>query len=110
MMHSRKAAFTLIEIMITVAIIGLLAMIALPSFVNARTSSMKNTCISHMRQISGAKDQYALVNNGIAPASISELVPTIIRKEPNCPSGGTYTIGALAEDPSCSQSASGHTI
>ena len=105
-----RNGFTLLEIMIAVAIIGLLATLALPSFFNARVTSMKNTCISHMTQISGAKDQYALSHNGLAPSSIAELTPEIIRREPHCPAGGNYTIGALGEDPSCSQSAAGHTI
>lgn len=106
----RKAGFTLIEIMITVAIIGLLAVIALPSFFNARVRSQRSVCIDHLRQISGAKDQYALFNNGAAPGSIGDLVPQILRKEPTCPAGGKYTIGALHEDPSCNMSALGHTI
>lgn len=108
--RKNRAAFTLIEIMITVAIVGLLATIAIPSFMNARVSSMRNTCISHLRQMSGAKTQYALFNNGAAPPDVATLVPTILRNEPVCPAGGTYTIGDLNEDPSCSESAIGHTI
>lgn len=55
-----KKGFTLVEIMIVVAIIGLLAAIAIPSFMRARTTSQKNACINNLRQIEAAKDQYAL--------------------------------------------------
>ena len=103
-------AFTLVEIMITVAIIALLAVIAVPSFVTARTNSMKNVCISNLWQISSAKDQYALANNGTAPTTVDDLIPTLIKRTPECRAGGTYTIGALGEDPTCSQSTLGHTI
>ena len=48
--------------MIVVAIIGLLAAIAIPNFVKARTSAQKNACIANMRQIEGAKEQWALEN------------------------------------------------
>ena len=55
-----KKGFTLVEIMIVVAIIGLLAAIAIPSFMRARVTSQKNACINNLRQIESAKDQYAL--------------------------------------------------
>ncbi|MCG2658750.1 MAG: prepilin-type N-terminal cleavage/methylation domain-containing protein, partial [Kiritimatiellae bacterium] len=57
-----KKGFTLVEIMIVVAIIGLLAAIAIPSFMRARTTSQQNACINNLRQIEAAKDQYALEN------------------------------------------------
>ncbi|MFA5342746.1 MAG: prepilin-type N-terminal cleavage/methylation domain-containing protein [Kiritimatiellia bacterium] len=57
-----KKGFTLVEIMIVVAIIGLLAAIAIPSFMRARTTSQANACINNLRQIEAAKDQYALEN------------------------------------------------
>src|SRR5512144_521701 len=59
---SRKAGFTLVEIMIVVAIIGLLATIAMPNFVKARATSQTNACINNLREIDGAIQEYALEN------------------------------------------------
>lgn len=106
----KRAGFTLIEIMITVAIIGLLAVIAIPSFFTARTRSQRGVCVDHLRQIAGAKDQYALSHNGAAPAGLNDLTPEILRRVPTCPAGGSYTIGALGVDPTCSQSGLGHSL
>lgn len=56
----QKAAFTLVEIMIVVAIIGLLAAIAIPNFVRAREAAQLNSILNNLRIIEGCKDQWAL--------------------------------------------------
>ena len=68
---NKKAGFTLVEIMIVVAIIGLLAAIAIPNFVRARENAQLNSILNNLRIIDGAKDQWALEQKkgtGVTPA------------------------------------------
>jgi prepilin-type N-terminal cleavage/methylation domain-containing protein len=109
---SRAAGFTLVEIMIVVAIIGLLAAIAIPNFVRARLRAQQTVCINNLRQIDGAKQQWALEYRGGAAAmpTPANLQPFLGRGSgtlPNCPadSSGTfatsYGINDLQTAPVC---------
>ena len=71
---NRKAGFTLVEIMIVVAIIGLLAAIAIPNFVKARENAQLNSIFNNLRIIEGAKDQWAIENKKGSGDTVGSIV------------------------------------
>ncbi len=114
--------FTLVEIMIVVAIIGLLAAIAIPNFVRARTTSQMNACISNLRIIDGAKSSWALEQHkqSTDTPGDSDLQPYVGRGSsgelPVCPNDSaqgfdtSYTTMSVGVKPQCLISPSTHSL
>jgi len=117
-MKKSVKAFTLVEIMIVVAIIGILIAIAVPGFIRAREVSRRNSCQENLTKIDGAKSTWSLEFNkassdaptwgDLLQTSLATADQGYLRFQPVCPldankNGSTYTIGTIDAFPSCNQ-------
>lgn len=112
--------FTLIELMVVVAIIAILAAIAIPMIFQYRVSANRAKCVGNMKQIQNAVEAIKTANGGLWNTSYNNLgaapfvsgnnaKPGYFKVAPTCPEGGTYRLPSSATDntwmPSCSLAA-----
>ncbi|HRT28257.1 MAG TPA: prepilin-type N-terminal cleavage/methylation domain-containing protein [Kiritimatiellia bacterium] len=105
-MKKNRKGFTLIEIMIVVAVIGILAAIAIPNFILSRKRSHQNACITNLRQIQNAKYQSLMANGGVTAEDLFGP-EKYIKVEPRCPAQSkvAYILGDADTDPTCTYAA-----
>jgi len=108
--------FTLVEIMIVVAIIGMLATIAIPNFVRSRGAAQQKACISNLYQINGAINTWATeLNKGPGQAVTFNDIAPYLQNAVVCPAGGTsfddsYSITTVDALPTCQRQPQSHKL
>ncbi|MCK4851659.1 MAG: prepilin-type N-terminal cleavage/methylation domain-containing protein [Candidatus Omnitrophica bacterium] len=102
--------FTLIEIMIVIAVLGVIMSIAIPGFIRTNEKAKRNSCVTNLKRIDEAKSLWAMDSSTDleTPVTMADLAPVYLKNTPACPSGGVYTVGDMRTLPTCT--ISGHII
>ena len=100
-------SFANMALLPVVAVPGMLAAIAIPNFVKARSTAQLNSCINNLRQLDAAENQWALekgkkTGDVCTEDDLKPYIRLVGGQLPKCPQGGTYTIGPVGEQPTCS--------
>ena len=109
----RHSGFTISEIIIVFAIIAVLVSLLIPSYTSKCGRDPKNYCISNLKQLDGAVQQWAVENRKLPTdtVSLTNILGYLQRSNyPVCPEGGVYTVTIVGVSPTCTKSASGHTL
>lgn len=108
-----RHGFTLTELMIVVAVIGLLASIALPNFARSRRATQVRICITNLRRLDDSKAQWATEyrkTETSIPAT-TDITPYLRdNRIPGCPASGSYRLRRVSRAPVCSLYSIGHTL
>ena len=108
-----RSGFTLTEIMIVIAVIGIVLAIAAPTWLRQREISRAAACQENLAKIDGAVEQYAIefkLSGGAPLVYPTDLLAPggsgtgtgYLRNVPECHAGGTYTMNVVGEIPTCS--------
>ena len=110
--NSSRRGYTLVEIMIVVAILGLLVALAIPNFLKSRNNAQKQVCIENLAQIESAKQIWGVEaghKEGDVPNDGNLFGATLYMKvKPKCPGGGQYTLNAIGVNATCEND--GHVL
>ena len=114
----RRNGFTLVEIMIVVAIIAVILSIAIPNLFRANSVSKCTACKNNLAKITAAVEQWALdnsISNGtnISSQQENDIYNNYLRGgKPKCPSGGDYVLNPVGANPQvqCTDEAEGHKL
>src|SRR5678809_395651 len=114
--RSSRSGFTLIEIMIVVAIIGMLAGIAVPNYVKAREQAHRTACISNLQQIDGAVQLWAMESKKDAEQPVTYAdISSYLKNSLACPAGGSsfadsYLLTTVESKPACQRKPGSHRL
>lgn len=115
--RSKPSGFSLVEVMVVLFIMSMIVAIAAPAWLRARSQSRMKTCQENLSKIDGAKEQWSLEQKKLSGSSVSEsdlvqgpVTSGYMKFFPIEPSGGTYSINLIGEDPTCSTGYPGHNM
>ncbi len=95
-------------------LLGVIAAVAIPSFLNMRAATNTNICVANLRQINSAVEQWGLLSGLNEGGSLTpyedEIYDYIRGDKPTCPSGGTYTLTNLGQHPQIRCNVAGHAL